>query len=182
MDYTKKIADIYLPYPDLVLEEIFFIPAHDHFPGTRHPVTIADLAEICGRTPEVVWHHLHEIEKMSRGVVIADQDDCYRCLSELRQRSQNPLFFDVRFKEAMEQAPIPSALHLPSMTSSDWQGVYDAGQTAIIFSDDGRKAFSAAMWLRTQGRPLSFSVQTEDLRQVLSKLPSRLTAPGQKND
>lgn len=170
MDFNKQIADIDLTYPDLVLEEIFFIPADDHLAGTRRPVTIADLAEICGRTPEVVWHRLHEIEKTSRGIVVDTLAECANRLAIVRKSGQEPLLFDVRFADRLSTEPIAGALHLPTMTSPEWQEAYSAGQTGFVFSDDGRKAFSAAMWLRTQGRLRTFAVKTADLRGALTML------------
>ena len=141
MDLNKKLADLNLPFLDVVLEDIFFIPADESLRTKPLPVTIYDLAQTCARPGELVWQKLQTVQKLSKGVVL-DRSGCRMLVDEEKSKSETPLLIDVRFLEPFQNDPVPQAIHLPTMTTAVWQAVYKAEKSAIVFSEDGRKAFS----------------------------------------
>ena len=166
MDLNKKLTDLHLPFLDVVLEEIFFIPADQTLRTKPLPVTIYDLAQTCARPGELVWQKLQAVQKLSKGVVL-NEPGCRTLIDHEKSKSETPLLIDVRFLASFQNDPVPDAIHLPTLTTAAWQAVFPKDRSAIVFSEDGRKAFSAAMWLREQGRLRSFSANISDLRSQL---------------
>ncbi len=166
MDLNKKLADLNLPFLDVVLEDIFFIPSDKALRTAPLPVTIYDLAQTCARPGELVWQKLQQVQKLSKGVVL-DERECRTLIDVEKSKSRTPLLIDVRFLASFQTDPLPTAIHLPTMTTVQWQAVYPKDKSAIVVSEDGRKAFSAAMWLREQGRLRSFCTKIGDLRAQL---------------
>ena len=163
LDLNKKISDLNLPFLDVVLEDIFFIPANPLLQRAPLPVTIYDLAQACARPGELVWQKLQMVQKLSKGIVI-DEADCRTLFAVDTHKSETPLLIDVRFLGPFHYDPVPNAIHLPTMTTDEWHAAFPQEKTAIVFSEDGRKAFSAAMWLREQGRLNSFSTNLAVIR------------------
>ncbi len=155
MDLNKKISDLNLPFLDVVLEDLFFIPADPKLRGVPLPITIYDLAKACARPGEQVWQKLQSVKKLSKGIVL-DEASCRTFIDCEKCNAETPLLIDVRFLTPFQNDPVPKAIHLPTMTTEEWQAAFPKERTAIVFSEDGRKAFSASMWLREQGRMKSF--------------------------
>jgi len=166
LDLSKKIIDLNLPYLDVVLEDIFFISADPALRSAPTPVTIYDLAEACARPGELVWQKLHAVQKLSRGIVL-DPVSCRTVIRSEVTEFRSPLLFDVRFLESVQNDDISNAYHLPTMTTEEWQALYPKEKSAVVFSEDGRKAFSAAMWLREQGRLNTYCIKLQELRSAL---------------
>ena len=163
MDLNKKISDLNLPFLDVVLEDIFFIPADPSLRTAPLPESIYDLAQACARPGEQVWQKLQMVQKLSKGVVV-DAANCRTLIEEERRKSETLLLIDVRFLGPFQNDPVPQAIHLPTMTTDEWQAAFPKERTAVVFSEDGRKAFSAAMWLREQGRLKSFCTNLAAVR------------------
>jgi rhodanese-related sulfurtransferase len=157
-----RLAELGLPFTDVILEEIFFIPPGDHLPEKPRPVTIYDLATISARPLDQVWQRLQEIRRLCSGVVLPSP----AAVSDLLR--QQPVLFDVRFAAEASEDPVPGALHLPSMSGAQWRAVVPAGRPCLTISGDGRKSFSAAMWLREQGIANAFCTCLADVRAALA--------------
>ncbi len=168
MDLNKKITDLNLPFLDVVLEDIFFIPADQALRTGLLPVTIYDLAQACARPGELVWQKLQAVQKLSKGVAL-NAASLRTLIAEEKHRSETPLLIDVRFLASFQNDPVSQAIHLPTMTTEEWQAVFPKEKCAIVFSEDGRKAFSAAMWLREQGRLRSFCIKTAGIYDYINK-------------
>jgi hypothetical protein len=163
LDLNKKISELNLPFLDVVLEDIFFIPADPILRRTPLPVTIYDLAQACARPGELVWQKLQMVQRLSAGIVL-DEVGCRTFFEVDDHISETPLLIDVRFLGPFQNDPVPNAVHLPTMTTDEWHTAFPTEKTAIVFSEDGRKAFSAAMWLREQGRLKCFSTNLAAIR------------------
>lgn len=159
-----RLADLGLPFLEVILEEVFFIPRGDHLLEKPRPHTIYDLAAISARPLDQVWQRLQEIKKISGGIYIPDAD---AAIPILRAK---PVLFDVRFTEDFLNDPVPGAMHLPTMTMADWRSVASESSTCVTLSTDGSKAFSAAMWLREQGIVKAYAARAADIRTALTSL------------
>lgn len=167
LELQTKIADIGLPFVDVILEEIFFIPPGNHLPEKPRPVTIYDLAKISARPEDAVLQKLREIQKLMGTSHPVDPKAVGQLLSVLSS-SQAPCLLDVRMRLEDFYVPVPGALHLPSLQTEEYKAALEKDQPCLVFSDDGRKAFSAAMWLREQGYRQAFATTTAAVRAALS--------------
>src|SRR5690606_17565438 len=123
-----ELAALGLPFLDVVLEEIFFIPPGTHLPEKPRPVTIYDLARISARPLDQVTARLEEIQALSAGIVLEDGAAATALFAELRPGQ--PLLFDVRFAAEATREPIPGARHLPTMTTAEVGEVLIADESA----------------------------------------------------
>ena len=152
----KKLSDqselyqLNLPHLDVVLEEVFSVPgAHLLGPFYREPRTIGDLKSISLLSSEKIYTRLEEVILLAKDIECSAND-----FNRLQKNSVDEAvkILDVRVDRLLESPCLQGAVSLDEL---DIQRFIcesnDSGQHVVAVCQDGKKSFSAAMFLKKHG-------------------------------
>jgi hypothetical protein len=142
------LADLKLPFLDVVLDEIFYIPPQSLFPDLpAPPTTVAELAQRIQINEDRVVHLVREVWKQAQGV-------------QLSQEEFDGMGPSAYFLVSTGSDPVPPGLspryNLNQRFLQDHMEELKAAPKTIVVSENVPQAFSAAMYLRSMGVDRAF--------------------------
>jgi len=139
-----KLDQLGIPYLDLVLEEVFLVPAGKTLAGL---VTLADLAQFCGREVARVASQVQGIQALSQGITISASE-----LAAALRSSPRLVLLDLRQANEFAGGSIAGARRLAELDLPVFLADCRERKDGLVtLCQDGSRAFSAAMYLRSHG-------------------------------
>lgn len=135
-----------IPHLDVVLDEIFAIPAQGVFGAPLPPTTVEELAERCGLAHELVAETLTRIATMSEHIEIQPE-----ALAVRLPASTGLILLDVREPWEFEIAHLPGSILLATVDFAAVLPQLQAAECVVTICHHGIRSYSAAMWLRQRG-------------------------------
>ena len=147
-----------MKYWEVVLREVFLAPpAMLGEAGIPMPLTIDDLANCSGLTPDEVSRHLQRVDALQASPVEVDMTGLDGLRKECHATGQSLILLDVRTPREFSEGHLPGAVSLheidfPRMLTKM------ADACVITIGRDNGHAWSAAMYLRDHDVPAARSL------------------------
>lgn len=136
-----KLSSLSLPYLDVILDEVFLVP------NPKRIINIKDLAITSKLNIDDTIRRLRELYTLSQNL-----DYSHETILKLSSKAQKTLYIEA---SSTKQTPMHHFKPLKYLWSSDFkiilQEIKNDKTLSIIICPNGKRSFSAAMYLRNLG-------------------------------